>query len=171
MKANNGSGNNSLRDEWRTSEILFNVLNNQYKFIFDCCATYDNRKTIQYTSCFEGIEHDMGMSWMNPPFSKSWKMFEHFFKVVNQGVAIYRCDNFETKIWQELIFPNCSWVFIPKRRVNYDSFDYKRPEGAGSRFPSALIGFNVDPPENLDGICLKPLCYKLVQSKEKKEDD
>ena len=87
---------------------------------------------------------------MNPPFSLAWKMFEHFFKVVKRGVAIYRCDNFETGVWQKIIFPKCSWVFIPNRRVCYDGLD-----GDGARFPSALIGFNVDPPKNIEGICLK----------------
>jgi hypothetical protein len=87
---------------------------------------------------------------MNPPFSKAKKMFKHFFSFVEKGVAIYRCDNFETKIWQEVIFPNCDWVFIPNQRVVYEGM-----EGNGSRFPSALVGVGVDPPKYVDGICLK----------------
>ena len=50
-------------------------------------------------------------------------MFEHFFKVVIKGVAIYRCDNFETKIWQEIIFPKATWIFIPNKRIVYDGLD------------------------------------------------
>jgi hypothetical protein len=66
------------------------------------------------------------------------------------GVAIYRCDNFETGIWQKIIFPNATWIFIPDRRVCYEGLD-----GDGARFPSALIGFNVDFPNVLTGITLK----------------
>ena len=86
---------------------------------------------------------------MNPPFSKAFKMFEHFFKVVNKGVCIYRCDNMETKVWQDIILPNASWIFIPNKRIKYEGH-----EGKGSRFPSALIGFNVEPPKNINGVVL-----------------
>ncbi len=88
---------------------------------------------------------------MNPPFSIAWKMFEHFFKVMNKGVAIYCCDNFETGLWQKIIFPNATWIFIPNKRVSYEGLD-----GDGARFPSALIGFNVEPPKGLEGTILYP---------------
>ena len=45
MKANNGSGNIPERDEWRTPQELFDVLNKQYFFDFDCCATNENKKS------------------------------------------------------------------------------------------------------------------------------
>ena len=82
-------------------------------------------------------------------------MFKQFFDVVVKGVAIYRCDNFETKIWQNIILPNCSWVFIPKGRVSYHLARDIANGRNGSRFPSALIGLNVDQPKNLKGVCLK----------------
>ena len=55
----------------------------------------------------------------------------------------------ETKIWQEIILKKASWVFIPKGRVPYEGM-----EGNGSRFPSALIGFNIEKPKPLPGITL-----------------
>ena len=154
MKGNNGSGNNIERDEWETPQWLFNILHKQYGFTYDCCASDKNSKCdvwsdddfLDYDEAFKDDVH-----WMNPPFSKALEMFRHFFKVVGKGVAIYRCDNFETKIWQEIIFPNASWVFIPNKRIAYEGMD-----GKGSRFPSALIGFNVPVIESLDGITLTP---------------
>ncbi len=151
MKANNGKGNNQLRDEWETPKWLFDKLNEQYKFTFDCCASQLNRKTPDYCDnlqrCYYG---QIIMAWMNPPFSKAGLMFKWFFKKAHSGVAIYRCDNFETKIWQDVIFPNCSWVFIPNKRIAYEGM-----KGNGSRFPSALIGFNVSMPKNLEGTTLE----------------
>jgi hypothetical protein len=154
MKANNGSGNIESRDEWETPQWLFDILHKQYEFNFDCCASSNNSKCnnwseqdfLDYDDAFVDEVH-----WINPPFSKALEMFKHFFKVVHKGVAIYRCDNFETKIWQEVIFPNASWVFIPNKRIAYEGM-----EGTGSRFPSALIGFNVPVINSLDGITLKP---------------
>lgn len=154
MKANNGSGNKPDRDEWETPQWLFDKLNKQYNFRFDCCGTEKNAKCGGCTNNFiEGYFRDKkikSMCWMNPPFSKARGMFIHFFKVVDHGVAIYRCDNLETKIWQDVILPNCDWVFIPKGRVVYEGMD-----GSGSRFPSALIGVGVEPPKYLEGRLLR----------------
>ncbi len=151
MKANNGSGNNPLRDGWQTPQELFNELNKQYNFTLDCCSNGKDNKCKSWSSNFEmydeGTEH---IYWMNPPFSKAWKMFEHFFKVVKKGVAIYRCDNLETGLWQKVILPNCSWIFIPNKRISYEGID-----GDGARFPSALIGVGVDIPTGLKGTILR----------------
>ena len=153
MKVNNGSGTNPKRDEWETPSDLYENLLNQYHFDLDCCAVRDNSKCIDWSNDFLSLSKTNNLfCWMNPPFSKAWKIFEHFFKVVKKGVAIYRCDNLETGIWQKIIFPNCDWIFIPKYRINYEGLD-----GMGSRFPSALIGVGVDPPKYIDGICLKNL--------------
>ena len=151
MKANNGTGNTSSRDEWQTPDSLFSRLNKQYSFSFDCCATKENAKCLGYSSDFLSVERVDGCpSWMNLPFSKASAMFEHFFGIVDTGVAIYRCDNMETKVWQKSIFPIASWIFILAGRVKFDGF-----VGSNPRFPVALIGFNTQPPIQVDGVLLK----------------
>ncbi len=158
MKANNGTGNVIERDEWQTPQWLFNKLNKQYDFIFDCCANYKNTKCHKHTLNFEGINNiheeiwdvcENYNVWMNPPFSKAERMFKHFFNTMESGVCIYRCDNMETKIWQDIILKHASWILIPKGRICYEGM-----EGKGSRFPSALIGFNVEPPKDIEGATL-----------------
>jgi len=151
MKANNGKGNNPTRDMWETPQWLWEKLNKQYNFQFDCCAEDHNTKTKRYASEFEYISYEPGPAWMNPPFSKANFMFKHFFEVVGRGVAIYRCDNFETKIWQKIIFPNATWIFVPNKRIAYEGLD-----GKGARFPSALIGYKLPPPKELEGVILIP---------------
>lgn len=155
MKGNNGKGDHIGRDDWETPNILFDKLNSQYNFEFDCCATKENSKCSMFSNRFQEIKtKDDFISWMNPPFSKSKEMFEQFFKIVKKGVAIYRCDNMETKIYQDIILKNCDWIFIPQGRVAY----YYNPElrqGKGTRFPSALIGIGVPPPKNIKGVVLK----------------
>ena len=149
MKGNNGKGNVIERDEWETPEELFRKLHSQYNFYFDCCATRENTKTEFYAKDFLNVNKKdfyNEMCWINPPFSKAKEILEHFFKVVDVGVGIYRADNFETKIWQNIIFKNADWVFIPKGRVNYEGM-----KGSGCRFPSALFGINCEPPKNVDG--------------------
>lgn len=150
MKANNGKGNNPLRDEWETPSWIFEPLMEQYAFSFDCCASKENTKTEKFSEeDFQDIEEVNGIAWMNPPFSKAYPMFRHFFKIIKKGVAIYRCDNLETGLWQKEILHNCSWVFIPDRRVSYEGLD-----GDGVRFPSALIGIGCRSPVKLIGTTL-----------------
>ena len=149
MKANNGSGNKIERDEWETPRWLFDFLNNQYGFRYDCCANYENRKCRVYADNFLSMKETNFISWMNPPFSKAREMFEHFFKTIKKGVAIYRCDNMETKIWQDIILRKADWIFIPNKRISYEGMD-----GKGSRFPSALIGIGVIPIRFFPGITL-----------------
>lgn len=154
-KGNDGSGNIPERDLWRTEQEFWETLHNQYNFTFDCCASKEDTKCIYFSSDFENETSSIDKAWMNPPFSNAKRMFEHFFKVVNSGVAIFRCDNLETSIWQETILPHCSWVWIPKGRLSYTAFDIKIRNNKGTRFPSALIGVNCLPPK-MPGYILIP---------------
>ncbi len=153
MKGNDGTGNVEERDDWETPQWLFDILEKQYGFDTDCCASEINKKCDTYWSNnFLEYNPDKNYDyiyWMNPPFSKAYDMFSHFFQIAKQGVCIYRCDNMETKIWQNLILRWADWIFIPKGRWAYEG-----KVGKGSRFPSALIGFNIEPPRNLDGTTL-----------------
>ena len=155
MKGNDGSGNIEERDDWQTPQWLFNIIDAQYVFTFDCCADIHNKKCRSWHDDFLKIGNEeagldrLDVCWMNPPFSKASEMFEQFFDVVPCGVCIYRCDNMETKIWQDTILKHASWIFISKGRVSYEG-----KVGKGSRFPSALIGFNVPVPNGLDGATL-----------------
>ena len=143
MKGNDGTGNVEKRDNWQTPQWLFDKLNKQYKFEFDCCASQHNKKCESFTSHFEEIEchGNVDVCWMNPPFTKAKMMFEHFFKVVNKGVAIYKCDNIETKLWID-IMKKADWIFVFDGRIHYEG-----KSGKGARFGSALIGVGLDYPK------------------------
>jgi len=149
MKGNNGSGNNVSRDDWRTPKELFNTLNNQYNFAFDCCASKENRKCELYSDDFQNEWLRLHRAWINPPFSKATEMIDHFFDRTISGIGIYRIDNIESYLWN-FILNNADWVFIIRGRTNYEGH-----EGHGARFGSALFGVGVPPPENIEGVALK----------------
>jgi len=159
-KGNDGKGNNEERDLWETDQALWDTLNQQYQFTFDCCANQSNTKCKSYSSNFEETNFSdvtffgKQVFWMNPPFSKAKEMFKHFFKEAPSGVAIFRCDNMETKVWQEIILKNADWIHIPQGRIAYTPFSTKIRSGKGTRFPSALIGFKTQPPKNIEGTTL-----------------
>lgn len=151
MKGNNGTGNKEERDDWQTPQLLFDKLNKQYQFTFDCCASKENSKC-QYWSGdlkYYMFIQSKDICWMNPPFSKAEELFQLFFRKIKKGVAIYRCDNLETALWQDIILKKADWILIPKGRISYEG-----KVGKGSRFPSALIGFNVEPPKDIKGTIL-----------------
>ena len=149
-KGNDGTGNIPERDNWRTPQRLFDQLNQQYDFRFDCCADAINRKTTNFSWDFLNVKHDIEyLCWINPPFSKAYQMLEHFFKVCNKGVGIYRSDNMESKLWQDIILKHSDWILILKGRVNYEGH-----KGKGARFPSSLFGVGIPPPEGLNGTVL-----------------
>lgn len=156
-KGNDGTGDTPERDLWQTKQEFWDLLNKQYGFNFDCCASKENSKCEEYSSNFEEQSFNYlidKVCWMNPPFSKTFDMFKHFFTVVSNGVAIFRCDNMETKVWQDIILKEADWILIPKGRISYTPFDISI-RGGSTRFPSALIGIGVDIPKNIEGYTLK----------------
>ena len=162
LQRNKGTGNIVERDLWQTPQKLFDALDYQYNFGTDCCASEHNTKCDEYFGDFEKVVAVNNTAWMNPPFSKASRMFKHFFKVVTKGVAIYRCDNLETKLWQNIILKNATWILIPNKRINY-----KGVGGNRAVFPSALIGYNVEIPKNIDGTVLFPNCTPPLQNNKK----
>lgn len=150
---NKGKGNVLSRDDWQTPQELFNALNEQYLFTYDCCAKDDGSDSKCDAWCFDFLEEDNLRSddtcWMNPPFSKAREMFEHYFKIVPKGVCIFRCDNMETKTWQ-IILKHANWILIPPYRINYEG-----KTGGGAVFPSALIGYNIETPIYVKGTILR----------------
>jgi len=159
IKANDGTGDNIERDGWETPQWLFDLIHDQYDFEMDWCASNENKKCQLWTDDISNT-HVLPetMCWMNPPFSKALEMFNEFFKRTPKGVAIYRCDNMETKIWQDVIFHKATWIFIPKGRISYYLATQKAGKRLGSRFPSALIGLNVDEPNGMKGTMIKSRC-------------
>jgi site-specific DNA-methyltransferase (adenine-specific) len=136
-------------DEWQTPLVLFHHLDEQYHFGFDCCASEENHKCHAWTNDFFSLiltEYKTVPWFMNPPFSKAKDCFTEYVAQGAHGVCIYRSDNLETKVWQEVILPNCAWVFFPKGRIQYEGY-----EGSTCMFPSALIGFGVPPPTGIEG--------------------
>lgn len=143
------------RDNWRTPQALWDKLNDQYHFVFDCCADETNAKTGWWTGDFaRSIDSEDlarigtygGVLWMNPPFSKAKDLIPILIGTELQAVVIYRCDTMETALWQTML-ARADWVFIPKGRVRYEG-----QEGVSPMFPSALVGFGgVEPPNNIEG--------------------
>ena len=131
----------SRSDEWGTDKLLFEHLNELYRFNLDVAATRKNHLCKRYfTLKSDALKQPdwKGMCWLNPPFSIARPFFEQarFYRVV----AIYKACNLETALWQDVIFPHAVWVCFIRGRTEYIKPTKNKN---GVPFGSALIGFNV----------------------------
>jgi phage N-6-adenine-methyltransferase len=61
-----------LSDEWGTPQRLFDILNDEFHFTVDVCASDDNHKCpIFLTKKENGLNQNWtGVCWMNPPYGR-----------------------------------------------------------------------------------------------------
>ena len=64
----------SKTPEWETPQDLFDVLNKEFNFDIDVCATAENAKVLNYwDKATNGLEQNWslwGWKWMNPPYGR-----------------------------------------------------------------------------------------------------
>ncbi len=63
----------SASDEWSTPQTFFDVLNDEFGFTLDVCATETNAKCKRYfTREEDGLKQPWGSNrcWMNPPYGR-----------------------------------------------------------------------------------------------------
>lgn len=141
-------------DNWMTPRDFWLHLHSQYGFDIDLCSVEKDAKTERFVSNLAEFKPDkyFGCAWINPPFSKARKLIPIALGFDFPVVGIYRCDNQETEVWQNVIFQKADWVFYLRGRVRYeDPFGTRQ----SPMFPSALWGKGVPPPTGLEGVCLK----------------
>ena len=62
----------SRRNSWETPQSFFDILNEEFNFELDVCATSENTKCKKYYSPEEdGLKQEWkGICWMNPPYGR-----------------------------------------------------------------------------------------------------
>lgn len=140
-------------DNWRTPQELWDLLNSQYHFSIDLCASKNDAKTKKFLTNLSKDSIPPGeIAWINPPFSKAKNLIPIPLDLDAAVVGIYRSDNTENALWQDHIFKKADWVFFLRGRVKYeDPFGTRQ----SPMFPSALWGKGVPPPEGLNGYCAR----------------
>jgi len=156
------------QNDWETPDTLFSILNRQYQFTFDLAASDINKKCKKYCSIrkdkdfFSQWFNSKETYWLNPPFGQAKKFYKHVAYISSaipiKLVSIYKASNFETDTWQKCVFPSAHWVLLIKGRINY------KGAGDSSPFPSALIGWNLPPPEGVEGMLIKRINHSNHQS-------
>lgn len=141
----------SASDEWSTPQDLFDVLNKEFNFTLDACASDTNHKCDKYfTQQTDGLSQKWeGVVWVNPPYSdiKAWikKAYEESQQGYCEKVVLLIPARTDTKIWHEYCQLGTDIRFI-KGRLKFGDAKNCAP------FPSAIIVFsNPDSDEYIYG--------------------
>ncbi len=129
----------SGRNNWGTPQALFDILNEEFHFDLDVCATSENAKCKKYYSPEEdGLKQKWkGICWMNPPYGREigkWmkKAFES--ALIGTTVVCLVPARTDTAWW----FDYCAKgeIRFIKGRLKFGGSKNAAP------FPSAIIVFS-----------------------------
>lgn len=95
----------SVSQTWETPDLLFNKLNDEFKFTRDVCADENNTKCIEFwseeDSCLDK-EWD-GVNWMNPPYKNMKQFIKKAYDQRNNAVTVCLIPaRTNTKWWHDL---------------------------------------------------------------------
>lgn len=110
--------NLKINDDWKTPQDLYDSLDKEFHFDFDPCPFKHD------ITLWNGLEIEWGCSnFVNPPYSR--KLKEEFIRkayleyLKNKIVVMLLPVSTSTKIFHEIIYPNCEIRFL-KGRVKFE---------------------------------------------------
>ena len=122
--------------EWETPQAFFDLLDNEFAFQLDVCATPGNAKCKKYIS-ENSLEHKWeGRCWMNPPYGRgiaSWIKKAYDTAVCGNLVVCLIPARTDTRWWQKYVTQGDIW-FVPGR-LKFGGSEHNAP------FPSAVVVF------------------------------
>jgi phage N-6-adenine-methyltransferase len=126
----------SKTDLWSTPQEFFNILNEEFKFTIDVCATKDNAKcSFYYTKEDDSLSKDWeGICWMNPPYGRE---ISSWIKKASESKALVVCllpARTDTSWFHTYIYNKAEIRFI-KGRLKFGDSKNSAP------FPSMIVVF------------------------------
>ena len=158
LKFSSGAGfyQSSESVEWSTPQWLFDLLDTEFKFKTDVCASLDNAKCkVYFDEKMNGLEQDWGGAcWMNPPYGNEIsKWMEKARQSAMDGATVVclvpgayetrwfresaqmgevRLLNNGRVRWQEMSaapFPSAVIILAPKKRASVKFWSLEQPNG------------------------------------------
>ena len=126
--------------DWGTPQAFFDLLDREFHFTLDACATAQNAKCPNYiTPEQNALETDwLGIVWCNPPYGRniqSWIVHGWVASQVgNATVVILIPSRTDTHYWHEYVMHAAEIRFV-RGRLRFEGADNSAP------FPSAVIVF------------------------------
>jgi phage N-6-adenine-methyltransferase len=129
----------SNNDMWSTPQHLFDVLNAEFNFDLDVCATeFDTKCSHFYSPEVDGLKQEWhGTCFMNPPYSsvKTWiKKASYEFKEHKSTVVCLVPARTDTK-WMQDYCCDADEIRLIKGRLHFNDGPNSAP------FPSCIVVF------------------------------
>ena len=145
----------SEKHTWETPQDFFDKLNILFNFTLDSCAEDSTTKcNIYYTKEDDALQQDwVGSVWCNPPYGREQVKFVS--KALTESikhkstVVVLIPARPDTKLWQDIIFPNASQICFVKGRLKFGNAKDSAP------FPCALVVFGKTADLSNFGYCVK----------------
>lgn len=128
----------SKTDQWPTPVAFFNVLDDEFKFDTDVCASKDNAKCKRFfTEEDDGLAQKWnGICWMNPPYGrviKQWMRKAYESALDGATVVCLVPARTDTAWWHE--YAAKGEVRFVRGRLKFGNAK------SGAPFPSAVVVF------------------------------
>lgn len=129
----------SKTEEWATPQAFFDVLDSEFHFTLDVCATHENRKCTKYfNKSDDGLEKnwDNENVWMNPPYGRPLgKWVKKASEARGGGVVVCLLPaRTDTKYFHEYIYKNRrATIRFIKGRLKFGDSKNSAP------FPSMVV--------------------------------
>lgn len=135
----------SRSNEWETPAEIFRMLDREFNFNLDPCATKENAKCETfYTLEDDGLKQDWGghRVFVNPPYGneiRNWvkKAYEESKKHKTTVVMLIPART-DTKYWHEYIFEHAKEIRFMEGRIKFRNGEAKNNSAP---FPSAVVVF------------------------------
>lgn len=129
----------SLIEDYGTPQWVFDVLNDEFHFDFDVCASAENAKCVRFfTKEINGlIQEWKGICWMNPPYGKHIRQWiEKARDAAKEGATVVCLlpARTNTKWWFEVVADAAEVRFIHPK-LQFEGAKFVAP------FPSAIVIF------------------------------
>lgn len=129
----------SNKSDWETPPELFNLLNTQYHFTLDVCATEQNAKCKNYITPKQDafVQPWTGVCWMNPPYGRSiglWVKRAYESSLKGATVVCLLPARTDTAWWHDYVLPYAEITFI-RGRLKFVGAENNAP------FPSVITAF------------------------------
>jgi phage N-6-adenine-methyltransferase len=132
----------SATDEWATPGDFFAMLDREFGFTLDVCATAENAKCDRYfTRADDGLSQQWeGVCWMNPPYGRSigdWVRKAYEASLRGATVVCLIPSRTDTGYWHDYVM-RAAEVRLVRGRLHFEG---EKNKGHNAPFPCAVVVF------------------------------
>ena len=132
----------STKHDWGTPQALFDLLDREFNFSTDVCATAANAKVPRYYTPEQNAlaQRWRGVCWMNPPYGREiGKWLAHAFAAAQSGATVVALVPARTDTHWWWSYCRYAEVRLLRGRLKFEDGSNK-PSCAP--FPSAIVVFD-----------------------------